>query len=896
MAQRQRRRAEGAVHRRQVDEGQLQQEQHADGQPDRPVGEQQVETQAGGGQEAGVEEVEGLGDDQRVDGHGAGQVDRHAECQLDFEHGDGGAADEHRDDGQADDESAVEDRRSRLARRAPHDPRFGRFEGQGHGQGDGDDHVHPQDLHRGQRQGQPEQDRHQHHEALAAVGRQDEQDGFLQVVVDGPAFLDGTFDRREIVVGEDDFGGFLGRFGALDAHRHADVGAFQCRRVVDAVAGHGDDLAVGLQRGDDAQLVLGAGAGKDVAVADDAAQRVVVGGFQFGTGDDLERIGRADAHLDADGAGGAGVVAGDHLDPDAGTVTRGDGLDGLRSRRVDDADQAEENHAAVEVVDVQMLATVVHGAGSGGEHAQAFLAEPVDLVLPVGAVERLRCAVGAQFFGAAVEQAVGRALQQDTAQAGRGVGQRRHEFVDRLEGNGRMPGVPVGRESGLVRQCAQRAFGRFAGHSPLAAVLGDVGVVGDGDDFDQRVQVRVPGQFDQLPVERDLALRRVAGAADQVVAGAGDDVAGGHLVLGQRAGLVRADDGHRTQRFDRGELAGDRVAAGHTLHAEGQRDGQDGRQAFGNGGDGEADGGEEDFAEREGMQTDADRDHQCSEADDDRRQLLAELRHLAGQRRLQGFDFGDQAVDAADLGVRAGGGDHAQAPASGNQGAGIGHAEAVADAGVGGDRVGALVAGHRFAGQCRFLDAQVGCFEQTQVGRDPVARFQADDVTRHQAVGVDLRPLALAPDLGAGRQHLADAGQGFLGLAFLDEADDRVDDDDADDDAGVDPVPEQRGDAGGDQQDVDEDVVEVLEEALEQAVSRRRGEAVGTGFGETAGGFLRTQAVGVGGQVGEDPVGVQGVGRGTMWRGHGASGNAYWQVPSAARVRMMRTQSRSDWW
>ena len=66
----------------------------------------------------------------------------------------------------------------------------------------------------------------------------------------------GADDRGEVVVGEDHVRRLLGDVGAGDAHRDADVRRLQRGRVVDAVAGHRDDPAVGLQRVDDPQLVL----------------------------------------------------------------------------------------------------------------------------------------------------------------------------------------------------------------------------------------------------------------------------------------------------------------------------------------------------------------------------------------------------------------------------------------------------------------------------------------------------------------------------------------------------------------------------------------------------------------------------------------------------------------
>ena len=201
-------------------------------------------------------------------------------------------------------------------------------------------------------------------------------------------------------------------------------------------------------------LCSGLVAGKDVAVADDAPQLFVVGSFQLGAADHLERAGAAEAHLDADGAGGAGVVAGDHLDPDAGGVTGGDRLHGFRARRVDDADQSEKDHPVIEVVLAQADVRVIDAAGGGGQHAQAFLAEAVDLAFPPGAVERHRLSVGAELLAAAVEQAVGRALEQDATQAGRRAGERGHELVGRLKGDCRVPGMLARRESRLVRQGA----------------------------------------------------------------------------------------------------------------------------------------------------------------------------------------------------------------------------------------------------------------------------------------------------------------------------------------------------------------------------------------------------------------------------------------------------------
>ena len=110
-------------------------------------------------------------------------------------------------------------------------------------------------------------DAEEHREHLADVRRQQEAQELADVGEDRPALADGGDDRGEVVVGEDHVRRLLRHVGAGDAHRDADVGRLQRRGVVHAVAGHGHDVAVGLEGVDDAQLVLGRHPGVDGDVA-----------------------------------------------------------------------------------------------------------------------------------------------------------------------------------------------------------------------------------------------------------------------------------------------------------------------------------------------------------------------------------------------------------------------------------------------------------------------------------------------------------------------------------------------------------------------------------------------------------------------------------------------------
>ena len=132
-----------------------------------------------------------------------------------------------------------------MARRSPHDVALRWLEGEGERQRHGRDHVDPKSLQRRDRQRPSERDR-----------QQDKQDGPADIVVDRAAFLDGALDRGEVVVGQDHFRRLARHLGAAAAHRDADIGPFQCRRVVDPVPGHGNDVPPGPQCLHDPELVL----------------------------------------------------------------------------------------------------------------------------------------------------------------------------------------------------------------------------------------------------------------------------------------------------------------------------------------------------------------------------------------------------------------------------------------------------------------------------------------------------------------------------------------------------------------------------------------------------------------------------------------------------------------
>ncbi len=90
----------------------------------------------------------------------------------------------------------------------------------------------------------------------------------------------------------------------------------------------------GLEGLDQPQLVFGTGTGKDIRLRHRLAQGLVVQGLHLGPG---EGTAVANTHAGANGLGGEAMIAGDHLDPDAGGLAVSHGTDGLFAGGVHDA-------------------------------------------------------------------------------------------------------------------------------------------------------------------------------------------------------------------------------------------------------------------------------------------------------------------------------------------------------------------------------------------------------------------------------------------------------------------------------------------------------------------------------------------------------------------------------
>ena len=295
--------------------------------------------------------------------------------------------------------------------------------------------------------------------------------------------------------------------------------------------------------------------------------------------------------------------------------------------------------------------------------------------------------------------------------------------------------------------------------------------------FQQKLEVGVVHGAVRGASGLDAALGRVAHAGDLVLARGRPQVVDGHLVLGERAGLIGADDARGAEGLDGVQLLHEGVAAAHALHRHGERQGDRGQQALGDEGHHHAQ--REDEGLREGLvhheQAEGEEGEPHAHGEDG--DLLGEAVEVALERAADLLHVLREVRDLAELGGHADAQDD-RAPVA------LRHARAredqVGDLGGGepvlGDGVGGLARGVRLAVQRGLVHLQVGARDDAGVGRDPVALREEHDVARDQVLGEHLLLPSPADHVGVGGQHLLQGLRRLAGAVLLPEAEDAVDD------------------------------------------------------------------------------------------------------------------------
>ena len=482
------------------------------------------------------------------------------------------------------------------------------------------------------------------------------------------------------------------------------------------------------------------------------------------------------------------MVAGDHHRTDAGSARQLDGLRRLRPGRVDHAQGSEPDQLALELGSVALVAeprserAVGEAEGPQGLGREAFN-RGRDLPPPL--CEQGLLGARAKLVRAAREQHVGRPLgHQDLPAFGLGVDVgRAHELALGREGDLAHAQEPRAEltflEPRLLGRHLERAFGGIAPHRPGLPFVNEGGVVGEHARAEKAPQLfGVDRIRDDATLHLHFARGVVAVAGELGAARGRHHRPHRHLVAGEGAGLVRADDRGRAQSLDRGQASHHGAAPRHTLGPQGKDDGGDSREAFGHRGHGEGD-TEEQHVEHgvggsglfgpEKSEADHGRDQEDRLA-----QEAAHAIHLALQGRHFLARLLQQARDVPQLALHAGGGDH-RPPAPAHHGrAGENHVDPIGQAGIVlqwgrilGDR-GAL------AGQRGLGGAKARRLEEARVRGHRLALLEQQDVAGHDLGRGDGERRALAEHEGVERGEGPEGMERALGSPLLEHGENRV--------------------------------------------------------------------------------------------------------------------------
>jgi len=240
---------------------------------------------------------------------------------------------------------------------------------------------------------------------------------------------------------------------------------------------------------------------------------------------------------------------------------------------------------------------------------------------------------------------------------------------------------------------------------------------------------------------------------------AGHQLGDRHAVAGQGAGLVGAEHGDRAQRLDRRRAPDQCLVLGHPPRAQREEHREHHRELLRDGGDRQGQAGQDRV-----RQAAAARHEQGRHQHRGHQRQPGEQGHHAPDFALHRGRLDVQAAqgdaDLADLGARAGSGHFGHAVAADHQRAGVDQRffRGTADP---------ALQRHRFTGQQRFVDVQVGGVQQARIGGNPVAFGKQDDIAHHQFAGGHHARVAVAQHACTWATELAQGVQRAFGFLFL---------------------------------------------------------------------------------------------------------------------------------
>ena len=357
-------------------------------------------------------------------------------------------------------------------------------------------------------------------------------------------------DGGEIVVEQHEVGGLARDVGAGAAHRDADVGLVQRRSVVDPVAGHRHHVAASPQRRRDPQLVLRRDPGDDhaVAVEQRAEHRLVGRQVDALSTSAVAAESPTSRAIAAAVAGWSPVIIATVMPArrQAASAAAASAAAGPRRRRRPSSSGRPQRSRRCQrgwarVDGSRATARTRRPCGTPGRPASA---PPSPCRRHSGST-----ASGAPFTSSAPPA------------------NDRHPSSPRVEREALQIGLAalVGSPSrpSAAGEHVERRLHRVAlGRPRPSRWTARAGRAAGRRRAPARAPPSAPAALHSTPAGRVVAVaRRSASSRRRPYL---DD---GHLVAGQRAGLVGADEGRRTQRLDRLQAPHQRVAVGHALRA-----------------------------------------------------------------------------------------------------------------------------------------------------------------------------------------------------------------------------------------------------------------------------------------------------------------------------------------
>ena len=449
------------------------------------------------------------------------------------------------------------------------------------------------------------------------------------------------------------------------------------------------------------------------------------------------------------------MVAGDHNGADAGAPALGNGIFHLGPHRIDHTGQTQEGELPLQVGGRSIRRNAVPNPAGSAQHPQRPACHGL-----VGRQDLLTARFG-QLHPAALQLHPGTPLQHLVR---RTFGKLQNLASSLMQGGHHLPAGIKGRLCHPGRVLLHPVFVQslLGGPSHQGRFRGLAQGLAGGVQLGVRAQGHGPSR--PLQISEMIHHR--------------------HLILGQGAGLVRANDLCAAQRLHRSEPPYDGIPLGHIGNADGQHHRHHRGEPFRNGRHrqrhrhhkgihhhtgGEGPGPQKLHAENH----QADPQHQPG-------QHFGQLAQLPLQRRLPILGLRQRTSDFTHLRVHARGSDHGRAPAIDHGGPHIDHVLPVSQGDVlpalpEMDEVYELIDRNGLSRESRLFDFEACALQNPPVGGDSVAGLQQHHIACHQIFTADGHHLTIPQNLGGGCGHLLQRLNGFLRLVLLIHSQDSID-------------------------------------------------------------------------------------------------------------------------